>query len=137
MVLLKRHYNTEITKIEGKIPDVSNLAMKIALTTVENKILNVSRLAKKGELTAMENKIPDVSKFAAKTALTNLSNTVPDISTVIKKSDYNTNIAEIESNYVSNTGSDSKLAQANVITERNFDAKIIELENHIKKTTNI
>ena len=133
MVLLKRHYNTEITKIEGKIPDVSNLAMKIALITVENKILNVSRLAKKGELTAMENKIPDVSK----TALTNLSNTVPDISTLIKKSDYNTNIAEIESNYVSNTGFDSKLAQANVITERNFDAKIIELENHIKKTTNI
>ena len=129
----KRNYNTEISKIEGKIPDVSNLATKIALTTVENKILNVSRLAKKGELTAMENKIPDVSK----TALTNLSNTVPDISTLIKKSDYNTNIAEIESNYVSNTGFDSKLAQANIITERNFNAKIIELENNIKKTTNI
>ena len=31
------------------------------------------------------------------------------------------------------TGFDSKLAQANVITKRNFDAKIIELENNIKK----
>ena len=57
---------------------------------------------------------------------------VPDISTLIKKSDYDTKIAEIENKYVSNTGFDSKLAQANVITKRNFDAKIIELENNIK-----
>ena len=71
--------------------------------------------------------------MATKSALTNLSNTVPDINTLIKKSDYDTKIAEIESKYVSNTGFDSKLAQANVITKRNFDAKIIELENNIKK----
>ena len=58
---------------------------------------------------------------------------MPDINTLIKKSDYDTKIAEIESKYVSNTGFDSKLAQANVITKRNFDAKIIELENNIKK----
>ena len=65
--------------------------------------------------------------------LTNLSNTVHDITTLIKKSDYDTKIAEIASKYVSNTGFDSKLAQANVITKRNFDAKIIGLENNIKK----
>ena len=65
--------------------------------------------------------------------LTNLSNTVPDISTLIKKSDYDTKIAEIENKYVSNTRFGSKLAQANVITKSNFDAKIIELENNIKK----
>ena len=41
--------------------------------------------------------------------------------------------ANIESKYVINTGFDSKLAQANVITKRHFDAKIIELENNIKK----
>ena len=41
MVLLKRH-NAEITKIEGKIPGISNLATKTALTAVENKIPNVS-----------------------------------------------------------------------------------------------
>ena len=93
----------------------------------------VSGLAPKTALTAVENKIPDISNLATKTALTNLSNTVPDINTLIKKSDYDTKIAEIESKYVSNTGFDSKLAQANVITKRNFDAKIIELENNIKK----
>ena len=58
---------------------------------------------------------------------------MPDISTLVKKSDYDTKVKEIESKYVSNTGFDSKLAQANVITKRNFDAKIIELENNIKK----
>ena len=56
-----------------------------------------------------------------------------DISTLIKKSDYDTKIAEIGNKFVSDTGFDSKLAQANVITKRNFDAKIIELENNIKK----
>ena len=38
----------------------------------------------------------------------------------------------MESKYVANTGFSSKLAQANVITKRNFDAKIIEIENNIK-----
>ena len=129
----KTDYNTKLADIEGKIPDVSNLATKTALTTVENKIPNVRGLASKDALTTVENKIPDVSKYATKNALTNLSNTVPDISTLIKKSDYDTKIAEIENKYVSNSGVTAKLAQANVITKRNFDAKIIELENKTKK----
>ena len=62
---------------------------------------------------------------------------IPDITNLIEKSDYDTKIAEIENKYVSNTGFDSKLAQANVITKRNFGAKIIEIENNIKKTTSI
>ena len=33
----KTDYNTKITEIEGKIPDVSSLATKTALTTVVNK----------------------------------------------------------------------------------------------------
>ena len=48
MVLLKKtDYNTKITEIEGKIPDINNLATKTALTTVENKIPNVDNLVKK------------------------------------------------------------------------------------------
>ena len=47
MVLLRKiDYNTKITEIEGKIPDVSGLATKTALTTVENKIPSVSSLVK-------------------------------------------------------------------------------------------
>ena len=129
----KTDYNTKITELENKTPDISNLATKTALNTVENEIPSISGLATKTELTTLENKIPDISNLATKTALTNLSNTVPDISTLIKKSDYDTKIKEIESKYVSDVGFDPKLAQANVITKRNFDAKITEVENNIKK----
>ena len=85
-----------------------------------NKLSDVVKndVIKKTNYNAKITKIPDVSKFATKPALTNLSNTVPDINTLIKKSVYDTKIAEIESQYVSNTGFDSKLAQANVITKR-------------------
>ena len=79
---------------------------------------NVGGLATKMALAAVENKIPDISNFATKTSLTNLNSTVPDISTLIKKSGYDTKIAEIEIKYVSNTGFDSKLAQGNVITKK-------------------
>ena len=37
--VLKSKYQTDKTKLENKIPDVSNLAEKTALTAVENKIL--------------------------------------------------------------------------------------------------
>ena len=58
---------------------------------------------------------------------------VPDISTLILKSYYDTKIVEIENKYVSNNGFDSKLAQANVITKINFDTRITELEDNVKK----
>ena len=132
MILLKTDYNVKITEIENKVADISNLATQNAVTTVDNKKPTVSRLATKSALTATENKFPDVSNFAAKTALTKVSNTVPDITTLILKSDYDTKVTEIESKYVSNTGFDSKIAQANVTTKRNFDAKIIKLQNNIK-----
>ena len=48
MVLLKKtNYNTKITELENKIPDISNLATKAALTAIENKIPIVSNLVKK------------------------------------------------------------------------------------------
>ena len=34
----KTDYDTKIAEIEGKIPDISNLATKTSLTSVENKI---------------------------------------------------------------------------------------------------
>ena len=43
----KTDYNTQITEIEDKITNVSNLVTKTTLTTVENKIPSVSNLLKK------------------------------------------------------------------------------------------
>ena len=48
VVLLKKtDDNTEITEIECKILDISNLTTKTTLTAVENKIPDVSSLVKK------------------------------------------------------------------------------------------
>ena len=67
MVLLKKtNYNTKITELENKIPDISNLATKILVNKVENKIPDISNLATKTELTARENKIPSVSDLVKK-----------------------------------------------------------------------
>ena len=46
-VIKKTDYNTKITEIKVKIPDISNLATKTALTAVENKIPDTSSLVKK------------------------------------------------------------------------------------------
>ena len=84
-VVKKADYNTKITDLENKIPDISNLITKTALTSVENKIRTIGNLATKTAFTSIENKIHDISNLATKTALTNLSNSVSDISTLIKK----------------------------------------------------
>ena len=60
MVLLeKANYDTKITELENKIPDITNLATKTALTTVENKFPSVSNLVKK---TDYDTKITDIEK---------------------------------------------------------------------------
>ena len=60
--MLKIKYNTKITEIEGKIPDISSLATNAGLTTVENKIPDISSLVKKkknynSKVTEIENKL--------------------------------------------------------------------------------
>ena len=73
-IVKKTDYNAKISDIEGKIPDISNLATKTSLNTVKSKILDTSGLGKKTdyntEITKIEIKIPDISNLAAKTALT-------------------------------------------------------------------
>ena len=101
----------DIDKLKPLPDDVSKLRNVVTNEVVKKTDYNA-------KITDLENKFPDISNLATKTALTNLSNTVPDISTLIKKSDYDTKIREIENKYVSNTGFDSKLTQANVITKR-------------------
>ena len=94
----KTDYNTEITEIEGKIPDISNLATKTALTTVENKIPDISNLATKTLVNKVENRIPDISNPATKAALTTVEDKIPNISNPVKKSGYNAKITSTESN---------------------------------------
>ena len=61
-VVKKTDYKAKIADIEGKTPDISNIATKTALITVENKIPDTSDLVKKADysakITEIENKIP-------------------------------------------------------------------------------
>ena len=57
VVLLKRlitDYNTKITEIDGKIPDISNLAAKTALTIVSDKIPDATNLVKKKQIITLK-----------------------------------------------------------------------------------
>ena len=109
--VLKTNYDTKINGLEIKIRDISNLATKTALTTVENKM--------------------------------------PDDSSLVKKTDYNTKIDDIENklndhnhhkyidtsefNTLASNFFNARLAQANLITKTDFDAKLLSFN---KKNTN-
>ena len=41
-VIKMTDYNSKITEVENKIPDISNLATKTALNTIENEIPDTS-----------------------------------------------------------------------------------------------
>ena len=126
--VLKTNFNTKFTEIEDKIPDSSGLATKTALTTVENKI-------------------PSISNLATKTALTTVENEIPSIIGLVKKTDYNTKINDIENKlnnhnddkYVATSEFDTlaadvfnaRLAQANLITKTDFDAKLPSLNKKL------
>ena len=50
-------FNSKITEVENKIPDIKNLAGKTELTAVENKIPNVNNLVTKTNYSAEITKI--------------------------------------------------------------------------------
>ena len=96
-------------------------------------------LLKKQKITELENKTLDVSSLATKTALIAVENKIPSVSNLVKKTDYNTKITDIE-NKLNNHDHDkyidtsefnklvadvfnARLVQANLITKTDFDAK--------------
>ena len=110
--MLKTDCNTKITKLENKIPDISNLATKTALTTVENKIPNISNLVKKtdynAKITEIEKKITDhnhdkyidTSKF--NTLDTNVFNTKIAQANLITKTDFNSKLSSLNRKITAN-----------------------------------
>ena len=60
-------FEDKISKVDKKIPDVSDLIKKTdfnaKITDVEGKIPNITGLATSSALIAVENKIPDVSSL--------------------------------------------------------------------------
>ena len=142
--VLKTNFNTKLTGLENKIPNTSGLVKKTdyhsKITEIENKIPDISGLATKTALTTVENKIPSISNLAIKTELTTVKNKTPSITGLVKKTDYNTKITDIDNilnnhnhnKYVATSGFNTlaandfnaRLAQANLITKTDFDAKL-------------
>ena len=149
--VLKTNFNAKFTGLENKIPNTSGLVKKTdyntKITEIENKIPDISGLATKTALTTVENKIPSITNLATKTALATVENKLPSISGLVKRADYNTKITDIE-NILNNHNHDkyvatsefnnlvanvfnARLAQANLITKTDFDAKLSSLNRKI------
>ena len=109
----------------------------------------MSNLVKKTKLTELEKEIPDISNLATKTALATVENKIPSVSNLVKKTDYNTKVIEIE-NKLNNHNHDkyidtqefnklaadvfnARLAQANLITETDFDVKLLKITQNKTK----
>ena len=103
--MLKAKYNTDKTELENKIPDTSNLVKKTNYNT---------------KITEIEDKIPDTSNFATKTALTTVENKIPDTSNLATKTALTT---------VENKTPDT----SNLVKKSDYNTKITEVENNIKK----
>ena len=90
------HFEDKIAKIAKKIPDVGNLVKKTDfntnITKVEGKISSISGLAKSSALTDVENKIPDISGLATISAPTTVENKIPDLTNLQTKTDFDTKL---------------------------------------------
>ena len=124
--VLKTKYQTDKTKLEKKIPDVTDFVKK------------------KKKLTELENKIPDVIGLATKTTLIAVKNKIPGVSSLVKN--YDTEISELEKKltdhdhdkYIAtqefNTWAavfNARLAQANLMTKTDFNARLSSLNRKI------
>ena len=146
-VVKKAVYDKFVTKVNNI--DTSTFVLKTKYQTdkteLEKRIPNV--FAKKNFFTELENKIPNVSSLATKTALTAVENKIPSVSILVKKTDHDTKITEIEKKLTDHNHDkyittpefntlaadvfNARLAQRNVITKTDFDAKLSGLNRKI------
>ena len=124
-------YNAKIKNIEDKIPDITNLATNTTLNAkmneVKNEIPNIN-LATTTALNAktieVKNKIPIITNLATTTALTAVENKIPNVSYLVKKTDYNAKISEIENKTTTDHDLDKYITtqEFNKLTTENFAA---------------
>ena len=135
--VLKNQYDTEKTELENKISDTTGL---------------VKKAGDNSKITELKNKILDLNSLATKTALTTVENKIPIISSLVKKTDYKTKITEIEKKltdqnydkYITTPELNTlaagifyaRLAQANLVTKTEFDAKLFSLNRKITSNEN-
>ena len=126
--VLKIKYQTDKTEVEKKIPNVTDFVKKAKLAELDNKISDVSSLATKTALTAVENKIPSINNKEKITEVDNKLNN-HNHGKYITTPEFNTLAAVFN----------ARLAQGNLITKTDFDAKLLSLNRKItrNKTKNL
>ena len=105
-IVKKDVYNTKIKDIEDKIPDITNLASNTTLNAkvneVRNEIHSIINLATNASLNAKTNEvkgeIPGITNLATTAAFTTVENKIPNFSDLVKKSDYDAKISEMQKN---------------------------------------
>ena len=107
--VLKTKYWTDKTELEKKIPDASSLTTKTAVTAVENKICNIGSLVEKTD-------------FNTKTSELEKRFTDHNHAKYITTPEFNTLAASVFS---------ARLAQANLITKTDLDAKLSRFNRKI------
>ena len=126
--VLKTKYHTDKTELENIIPVTSNLVKITKLTELGNKILDISNLATKTALTTVENKIPDICNLVKKT---DCNTKVTEIENKLNNHNHDKYITTPEFNTLADDGFNARLAQANLITKTEFDAKLSSLNRKI------
>ena len=103
--LKKTNFNTKVTEIEGKIPNINGLATDSELTAVKNKIPDVSSLDYNTKISETENKVNDHNhdKYI----------TTPELNTLAA--------------WVFN----ARLAKVNLVTKTDFDAKLKKISDRV------
>ena len=129
--ILKTKYQTDRAELEKKIPDQSDFVKNTKLTELEHKIPDFSSLATKTALIAVENKIPDIISLVKKI---NYDTKISDPEKKLTDHNHDKYIITPEFNTMAASVFDARLAQANLRTKRDFDAKLSSL--NIKITSN-
>ena len=99
-VVKKAVYDKLVSKVNNI--DTSKFVLKTKYQAdkaeLEKKTFDVTDLAEKTKLAELETKMPDVSGLATKTALTAVENKMTNVSSLVKNSNYDTKISELEKN---------------------------------------
>ena len=118
-------FEDKINKVDKKIPNVSDLVKKTdfnaKITEVENKIPSITGLATNSELTAVENKIPDVNGLIKKA---DYDTKISEIEKKITNHDHDKYITTPEFNTLAASVFNAKIAQVDLVTKTDFDAKL-------------
>ena len=121
--------------VKNKIPNVSGLRLTSVfnskITEVEKKIPDVKNLVNKTELTAVENKIPDITHLVNKAELKNVEDKIPDTNGFVKKTDYATEITKIKNDYVTTKALDARHKDS--VQKTTFNAEIKKVDDKIIK----